>query len=215
MELLLVNPRRRKRRKLSAKQRKYFGKRRRRRATRAAAPRRRRRRAVAAAPRRRRRRAVMRVSRRRRRSNPSLRSFTGSIVPTVKAGVIGALGALGLDVAIGYLAPKLPAQLQTGYGLTATKVLGAIAVGIAGGYALRGRGGDLAKGAMTVVLHDELKRVVAAQFPTIPLGEYFSVAPTVGYPGIAYNPATGMGEYFTGDAGFGEYMTDSDDAVGY
>jgi hypothetical protein len=206
-EILLVNPRRRKRRKSTSK-------RRRRRATRVVRRRRRRARA-AVAPRRRRRRAAMRVSRRRRRRNPSLRSFTGSIVPTVKAGVIGALGALGLDVATGFLAPRLPAQLQTGYGLLAVKVLGAIGVGIAGGMALRGRGGDLAKGAMTVVLHDELKRVVATQFPAIPLGEYFSVAPTVGYPGSMIGlQSNGVGEYFTGDAGFGEYMEQDETGVG-
>lgn len=132
----------------------------------------------------------------------------------MRAGVIGALGALGLDVATGYLAPRLPAQLQSGYGLTAVKVLGAIGIGILGGYALRGRGGDLAKGAMTVVLHDELKKLVAAQFPAIPLGEYFSVAPTVGYPGIAYNPATGMGEYMTG-VPLGEYMENDDGGSEY
>lgn len=207
MELLLVNPKRR--RKMSAKQRKYFGKKRRRHA-RASAPKRRRRRrsAVRSNPHRRRRRSI--VVHRRRRRNPSLRlsSLTGSIVPTIKAGVVGALGALGLDVLTGYAAPKLPAQLQSGYGLTATKILGAILVGMVGGYALKGRGGDLAKGAMTVVLHDELKALVATQFPTIPLGEYFSIAPTAGYPGLQYNPDTGIGEYFTGEGAptFGEYM---------
>ena len=105
-----------------------------------------------------------------------------------------------------YGAAKLPAQLQTGYGLTATKILGAILIGMAGGYVLKGKGGDLAKGAMTVVLHDELKALVATQFPTVPLGEYFSVAPTAGYPGIQYNPneAAGFGQYM--DQGFGEYM---------
>lgn len=157
---------------------------------------------------------------RRRRRNPSLRGITGRIVPTVKAGVIGALGALGLDVLTGFAAPKLPAQLQSGYGLLAMKVLGAIGIGIAGSYALKGRGADLSNGAMTVVLHDELKRLFAAQFPSISLGEYFSVAPTVGYPGIAYNPATGVGvgEYFTGDAGFGnvgEYFETDDYGSGY
>lgn len=205
MELLLVNPR--KRRKMSALQRKYFGKKRRRRA-RASSPKRRRRRSVARlAPRRRRSVAVR--HRRRLRRNPSLRGLTGSVLPTIKAGVIGALGALGLDVLTGFAAPKLPAQLQSGYGLTAVKVLGAVLVGMAGGYALRGRGSDLAKGAMTVVLHDELKAMVATQFPGVPLGEYFSIAPTAGYPGIQYNPnqGNGIGEYFTGQgAGFGEYM---------
>lgn len=195
-EILLVNPRRRKRRKLSAKQRKYFGKRRKR-----SVSRRRRRSHTAAAPRRRRNpsRAVRRI---RRRRNPSLRGIGGQIVPAVKAGLIGAAGGLGLSVGVGFLAPKLPAQLQSGYGLTAVKVLGAIGVGILGNMVLRGKGSALATGAMTVALYDELKKLVVAQFPAIPLGEYMSMAPVVGYDDF---PALEAGsEYAEGE--MGEYM---------
>ena len=196
-EILLVNPRRRKRR-LTAKQRKYFGKRRK--ATRKVARRRRTSVAVKVNPRRRRRSySVARRSKRRR--NPSLRGITGTIVPTIKAGVIGASGAIGLDLLIGFLASKLPTQLQTGYGLTATKIAGAIGIGMLGGMVMRGRGADLAKGAMTVVLHDELKKVLQAQFPTLQLGEYFSAGPVVGY---GYNS---QGLLDTGFSGVGEYMS--------
>ncbi len=203
-EILLVNPKRRgKKRKARRKSKKVY---------------RRRRHAKASAPKRRRRYHKAVKHSRRRKRNPSLRSFTGSIMPTVKAGVVGALGALGLDVALGYGAAKLPAQLQSGYGLVAVKVLGAIGIGIAGGYLLKGKGGELAKGAMTVVLHDELKKVVAANFPTVPLGEYLSIAPTVGYPGIAYNPndggMNGIGQYMTGDASLGNYGEDDALAAG-
>ena len=200
--ILLVNPRRRRRRKLSAKQRKYFGKRRKRRSS-----------AVASNPRRRRRRSNPSYRRSRRRRNPSIRGAINSVQPTVKSGIVGAVGALGLDVALGYLLSKLPAQLQTGYGLTATKVLGAIGVGILGNMVLKGKGNALALGAMTVVLHDEAKKLVVAQFPDVPMGdmgEYMSIGPVVGYD--EERGISGMGEYMSGT---GEYVSDSDDQGGY
>lgn len=218
-EILLVNPRRR-RRKLSAKQRKYFGKRRKRRA-RAAAPRRRRRRSnpIAGNPRRRRRRRNPSFRRRsRRRRNPSLRGIVNQIQPAVKAGLVGAAGGLGLSVALGYLQEKLPAQLQSGYGLTAVKVLGAILVGVLGNQILRGKGNQLATGAMTVVAYDEVKKLMAAQFPGVPLGEYISFAPVVGYESpLGTEGMSGMGEYMDANTlnGMGEYVSDSDDSGGY
>lgn len=209
--ILLVNPRRRKRRKMSALQRKYFGKKRRRRA-RASAPRRRRRRNPVAAlnPRRRRRRSYSVARRSRRRRNPTVRGFVNQLQPMVKNGIVGAAGALGLDVLLGFLQPKLPAQLQSGYGLTAAKVLGAIGVGMIANIAgLRGRGNALALGAMTVVLHDELKKLAQAQFPGLALGEYVSFAPEVGYDNTGLLPHSPVGEYV------GEYMSDTDDAYAY
>ena len=205
--ILLVNPRRRKRRKLSAKQRKYFGKRKRRSVKRVA--RRRRRSSVARVHRRRRRSSVARVHR-RRRSNPSMRGVLGQLKPTIKAGLIGAAGGLGLDLLLGYIKAKLPAQLQSGYGLTATKILGAVGIGMLGNLVLRGRGGDLARGAMTVVLHDELKALAHSTFPGLQLGEYVEYAPSVGYSNNGLlTGAGGVGEY--GLSGVGEYMSDSQD----
>lgn len=210
MELLLVNPRRRKRRKASSR-------RRRRRAVRRVA--RRRRRAIAIAPRRRRRRSARRAIRiGRRRRNPSVRGFINQLQPTVKAGIVGAVGALGLDVLLGFLLPKLPAGLQAGYGKTAAKVLGAIGVGMVGNALMRGRGRDLATGAMTVVLHDELKTLISANFPALALGEYYpSYAPAVGtssgIPGLLSTGYEGMGgeTYGQDDAlaaggAYGEYV---------
>jgi len=207
--ILLVNPRRRKRRKMSAKQRKYFGKRKRRHSVKKVA-RRRRRHSVAKVYRRKRRYSVAKVHR-RRKSNPSVRGIVGQLKPTIKAGLIGAAGGLGLDLLLGYVKAKLPAQLQSGYGLTATKILGAVLVGIAGNMVLRGRGGDLAKGAMTVVLHDELKALAMAQFPGLPLGAYMEYAPSVGYSNDGLlTGAQSVGEYMR--QGFGEYVSDSSDA---
>jgi len=200
-EILLVNPRRR--RKMSALQRKYFGKRRRRKTGKKVARRRRSAVTVKVNPRRRRRSyAVMRHRAYRRKRNPSLRSFTGGIVPTIKSGVVGATGALGLDLLIGFLIGKLPVQLQTGYGLTATKIAGAVGIGMLGNVVMKGKGGDLAKGAMTVVLHNELRKIVQAQFPTLTLGEYFSAGGIVGYgtpeQGLLSTGYEQVGEYLSG-----------------
>lgn len=214
-ELLLVNPRKRKkRRKMSALQRKYFGKRkgssgvkrrRRRRTTSVFAARR-------TNPRRRRSHGVSHYRSRRRR-NPSLRGLnlkgiTGSIVPTIKAGLLGAAGALGNDLLFGYTKSYLPASVQTGVQRHAVKALYAVLVGVLGNVVMRGKGRDLANGAMTVVLHDALKEQLMTAVPSLPLGDYFSFAPAIGYD---YEPAlplsTGIGQYMTGgNSGMGEYI---------
>lgn len=205
--ILLVNPRRRRRRKTHSR------KRARRSARRQTYRRRRRsaRRAVMSfAPRRRRRRRSfsMKSIRRRRRRNPSLRNFTGAIVPTVKSGSIGALGAIGNDLLYGYTSQYLPDAMKTGIARHATKALYAVLLGILGNYVMRGRGRDLANGAMTVALYNAAKEQLVTLAPQLPLGDYFSFAPAVGYD---YNPAlplsTGVGFYETGSgAGVGEYM---------
>ena len=195
-EILLVNPRKRRRkgkRKMSALQRKYFGKRRTKRA-RAASPRRRRRRAsaVAAAPRRRRRSysVARRISRRRR--NPSVRGVLSQVMPTAKSGLIGAAGGLVNDVAFGYVKTYLPAQLQTGLGRSAAKGLLAVLVGIAVNMVLRGKGRDMAVGAMTVVMHEAAKAQLSTMMPSLPLGEY-----DLGYVDAA-SVVQGMGTYLSG-----------------
>lgn len=216
--ITLVNPRRRKRRKMTAKQAKYFGKRRKRRATKAAAPKRRRRRRVAArksnpAPRRRRAIGYTVGSRRirRRKMNPSIRGITGQVMPTIKSGFIGALGALGLDALHAQTSKYLPVSLQTGYANTAVKLLEAVLVGMIGNFALRGRGRALAEGAATVVIHDALKPVVAGF--GVPMGAYIqnvgayiqeSVPAQMGY----VNPAgvvEGASEYSMGGLPGGDF----------
>lgn len=210
-EILLVNPRRRKRRKMSAKQRKYFGKRR----TRSAAPKRRRRRAVARVSNpRRRRRSLTKLFRRRRHSNPSLRGSLGSAVPMVKAGAVGAAGAIGLDLLWGYGKSYLPASIAgSPLAQYAAKLAGALLVGIVGNKVLRGRGRDMAVGATTVVLHDAFKAQLQASFPTLQLGEYLTYAPTVGGT-LQRAMLRGVPSQNSGMAGVGEYLSgipDQDD----
>lgn len=219
-ELLLVNPRRRRkarktrsrgRRRMSALQRKYFGggrKRHRRTAARAVNPRRRRRsRARLSNPHRRSRRSLTRSVRRRRR-NPSFRGGLSSVqrtaVPMLKAGLIGATGALGLDLLWGYTSKYLPATIAgSPLAQYAAKLLGAVLVGMIGDRVplpmLRGKGRELATGAATVVLHDAMKAQFQATFPTVQLGEYLTYAPSVGvYPRAGQLLSTGMGEYLSG-----------------
>ncbi len=227
-EILLVNPRkrRRSRRKMSAKQAMYFGggrKRRHKRRT-ASSTKRRRRHAVTvhANPRRRRRslltRSVRRM-RRRRHSNPSLRNITSGAVPMLKAGAIGATGALGLDLLWGYGKSYLPASIAgSAIAQYAVKLAGALAVGMIGNKLLKGKGREMAVGATTVVLHDAFKAQLQAAFPTLQLGEYLTYAPTVGRTVRAGRlMSTGVGEYLNGlpDTNIPSTMDFYDDSGSY
>lgn len=216
-ELLLVNPSKRRKRK-SARRRKgrmpaalraYWAKHGR------GGGRRRRRKAHATHAKRRRKSnpSYRHHARRRRRSNPSLRGITGRMVPTLKRGFTGAVGGLMNDLIMGQVLPAswLPTMLASGMGATATKILGALIVGTIGGYAWRGKGQDLGDGAMTVVLHDALKAQLQTMLPaSVPLGEYLTFAPTVGYTGGGATPQlSGLGEYIGADIGnpdpYGQY----------
>lgn len=209
--LLVSNPKRRKkRRKLygaAAKAHAKKHRRKKRRPAAAAAPKRRRRRRVARKARRSRKRPAgartavgytvgsrkirrrklnpyRRRSHRRRHRNPSLRGIVGQMVPTIKAGAWGASGAIGLDVLWGLLVGNLPsvaAYLTNPYVGFAAKAAGAVVVGAVGGHVAKGKGRELAVGAMTVVTHDFLKSLLQQMAPTIfgtggslPLGAYLS-----------------------------------------
>jgi hypothetical protein len=185
----------RRRRKLTAKQlaagfggKKHRRRRSRRRHAVAAAPRRRRRRSHARRSRarpsgarpavgyvvgsRRIRRRKLNPHRRhyRRRHNPSLRGIVGGFVPLLKAGGWGAAGALGLDALWGLVYPRLGSfgtYLANPYIGFAAKGFGALLVGRFGGKVFRGRGQQLAVGAMTVITHDFLKTTLQGMAPTI------------------------------------------------
>ena len=155
------------------------------------------------------------MSFRRRRRNPSARgaiaSMRTALVPSLKAGFVGSLGGLGVDVLLGQVLSKLPTSMQSGWGKVGVKLLAALGVGMLGGYVMRGRGRDLTVGAMTVTLHDVLKEQFASVFPSVPLGEYLTFAPVVGYGATTALPGTtGMGEYMSG---VGEYVTGAGDGA--
>lgn len=149
------------------------------------APRRRRRKSRAAValrsnPRRRSRTRTVTLRRKSRRSNPSFRGLVGGVVPTLKAGFKGAIGAIGTDLAWGYGSPYLPASLQTGLPMYAAKLLAALAVGAVANKVKPGSGRDLAVGGTTVVLHDALRAQLQEFLPNLNLGAYVGFAPIVG-----------------------------------
>lgn len=150
----------------------------------------------------------VRVRARRYKRNPSgggfsLRSIGGQVLPTVKSGALGAVGALANDALLGFGGKYLPDMLRTGYARHATKIASAVVVGAVGNMVARGKGRDLAVGAATVAIHGLLREVVSTNFPGIALGDYEDVG--------AYNPGQlvdeSVGAYMPGMVGdVGEYV---------
>jgi hypothetical protein len=199
MEMLLVNPRKR-RKKAKGRKRRASRARRRRAAPKGA-------RAAAGyivgnAPIRRRKlnpRRRRRGSRRRsfRRRNPiSLRGFTpGNLMGQVTAAIPGAVGALGLDVALGFL--PIPVTWKAGIPGYLTKIVGAVGLGMIAGYVVnQATAAKMTTGALTVMFHGILRELVATNMPGVPLGMYLQPGfAGVGYAGSGYNPMAGMGLY--------------------
>lgn len=163
-QILLVNPRRRRRR------RKALARRRRRAVSRVTRRRRRLRNPIGAYmanPRRRRRRASS-IRRRRRLRNPrALGGFSvGSVVRQLVPAATGAVGAVGLDVALGYL--PIPDQYKTGWLGTGVKVAGAIGLGmLAGRFVGREKGRLFTAGALTVIAYQVLRNLAVQALPTV------------------------------------------------
>ena len=200
MEMLLVNPRKRRKK---AKGQKRRSSRRRRRSSggkrRAAAgyvvgnaPIRRRK----LNPRRRRRRGRSRRRSFRRRNPISIRGFMpGNLMGQVTGALPGAIGALGLDVALGFL--PIPVNFKTGIPGYLTKIVGAVALGMAAGYVVNSAtAAKMTTGALTVMFHGILRELVATNMPSVPLGMYLRPGMSgLGYAGSGFNPMNGMGLY--------------------
>lgn len=221
-EVLLVNPRRRRkgrRRKMSALQRKYFGggkksrkknpkRRRRSRGTRRRA--RRRSNPIAIfAPKKRRRKGGRRRARSRRRRNPSARSVSlgaglsafrpRNIQGTLMNAVPGAVGALGLDILLGYV--PVPPAWKAGYLGYVTKAVGAIVLGLLASKVTKAStAAKMTEGALTVMFHGILRNAVTQFAPTVPLGMYLNNG--MGYYGSGWNPDSEYG------AGMDAYLPD-------
>lgn len=190
-------------RKMSAKQQKYFGKRRAKRVTR----RRRSTRTVSLSrnpsP------AKHRVRRRHARRNPmSLGSFKPQtfIKNTLVPAGIGAAGALAVDVMLGYAAPHLPAALTTGTLAPAlTRIAAAVGLGMATQMVTKDRNmaEQVAAGAIIVTLYAQGKKMVQAQFPTLPLSGMGVYVHGMGYAGAAraFADPRGLGVYVAGGGG--------------
>lgn len=135
----------------------------------------------------------------RRRSNPmSIKGITNQIMPTMKAGAWGAGGALGLDALWGLITTNLPsltAYLTNPYVTFFAKALAAVGVGTLGGHLAKGKGRELAVGAMTVVTHDFLKTTLQ------------SLAPTIFGPGGTVSLGAYVSGYENMPGAFGSYLS--------
>lgn len=208
--LLLINPRRRKRRRnpkgrrMPAGLRRYWATRK---GTRLANPRRRKRRRNPIV-RSYRRRASTRVRRRNprrmyraRRSARRLRNPRGDFMHTITSGLIGAGGALLLNVVYGYVNPYLPASLQTGLVQTAVLGIGALALGWGvGKFVSKDLGDDVAFGGLSVVLFNAASTMAQsagltmtnnlagyADYTPRRMGAYLRGSPgTAGFKGLGY-----------------------------
>jgi hypothetical protein len=198
--LALVNPKkhhRRKARRMTAKQLQYFGKGRRRRGKA---------RDASAAPARRRRRGSVagRIRRHARRfaghqgGAISLRgmNFNSFLRGTLVPSAVGAVGALGVDLALGYATPYLPTTLTTGAFVPLTKIAAAVGLGLVAQVASKDRriAEQVTAGAITVVVYDYIRNMAKTQFPTLPLSEYVSGMGYAG-PALTYPDGGTMGVY--------------------
>jgi hypothetical protein len=134
---------------------------------------------------------------------------------------IGALGAVGLDVAMGYAAQYLPASLTSNvYIAAATKTAGAFGLGWAASKVMgREKGKLVTAGALTVIAYQLVKGILRNAAPTLPglaggdMGAYMPMSGFGAYlpasPGMsgfgAYNPAP----YLNGVTDFGPGVSDS------
>jgi len=144
----------------------------------------RRRNPIANVTKRRKHRAVTshRIARRhKRRSNPIAAKFgLGGMAKMAMSSAVAAGGALSLDLAWGFL--PLPDAVKLGPMRHVAKGAGAIALGILAGFVVKKETANaLATGAMTVVMYNAARELLANVAPQIALGEYMSVqAPQMG-----------------------------------
>lgn len=161
----------------------------------------------------RRRKLNPRVHRRRRaRRNPiaglSVNGILGQLVPAA----YGAGGAIALNLGLSYL--PLPDVLKTGWPRHLTRLAGAMVVGYAARRFLGERGKAVGFGALTVVVYDIVKGLLATAAPDLGarLGDFEDV--TLADDGFidAASPVRGLSAYLQGSAdadgvdGMGAYL---------
>jgi len=121
------------------------------------------------------RRAVStaKVMRRRRRNPAPLMSVKGLMKSAIMPSVVSAVGALGLDVAMGYINEKLPPEYQVGLGGTAVRFAASVGLGLVAGK-VKGRefGQQVMVGGLTVTLHNLLRASLQQAQPDMKLGVY-------------------------------------------
>lgn len=148
--------------------------------------------------------------RRRYRHNPMGRiGSVGSFAKrTLMPSAVGAAGALGVNVLLGYL--PIPPQFKTGPMLAVVKIAGALGVGmLASKMVSRDTAHQIAAGAITVTMYDLLKgylQQAAPQLPMLSEVDMMEEYPNLSYAGAGYT-VPDMGAYVSGDD-MGAYVSD-------
>lgn len=154
-----------------------------------------------------RRRKLNPRSRRRHRRNPIARLSVNGIVGQLVPAAYGAGGAIALNLALSYL--PLPDVLKSGWPRHVTRLAGAMAVGYAARKFLGRRGEAVGFGALTVVVYDIVKGLLATASPEIGarLGDFEDVTLEDGGFIDPAPPVRGFAAYLEGEA-------DDDDGMG-
>lgn len=128
-----------------------------------------------------------RRARRRSRSRGMLRS-KGFMGHTVLPAGIGALGAMGTDLLLGYL--PLPSIIQGPAIRPLVRIAAAVGVGMLAGFVTSKRNAEMmTAGAVTVIMYDTLKGFAKQVMPSLPLS-------AGDYPMLSYiNAGMPVGEY--------------------
>lgn len=136
----------------------------------------------------RRRKSVARRSptrRRRVRRNPKMQ-----IAESFGPAMVGAGGALGLDMVWGML--PLPANMKTGMMGSVVKIGGALVLGqMSKGFLGKRTGENLTVGMVTVLTYDMVKGLISQNMPGVPMSEY--IGSELSGSNFAYNPQPGLG----------------------
>ncbi len=145
---------------------------------------------------RRRRNPIARARVTRRRRNPV--ASKGAYMDMMKQSAIAASGALVLDAAWGYL--PIPANFKIGGISHVAKGAGAIVMGMLASKVVSKRtASNMTLGALTVIMHNAAREVMATALPAIRMDGlgYYSPGMVVGGMNEYVNalPAGGMGEY--------------------
>ena len=151
-------------------------------------------------------RRTIRSHRRARRSNPITSSMGrgGLVGSTIMPAAIAAGGAISLDLIWGLI--PLPDSIKVGSMRHVAKAVGAIGLGMLAGMVVKkDTARALATGALTVVMYNAARDVLASVAPSITLGEHMALQPASDMQAYLTDGVSGYGD------GFGGIGDDSDD----
>jgi len=140
------------------------------------------------------------AKRRTYKRNPSARGMLNRVLERqVKPAAVQAAGALAVDIAYGFLNRFIPAQFTEGPLRHLTRGVGAIGISaVAANFVKQSWANEMAKGSLTVVMHDAAKEAIGGVMPQLPLG-YYSPAMTTG---MGYYAESGAPSQLSPESGF-------------